>query len=58
MSDQDYEGLADLWSAIVKASTSGHPGPNDLPRTEWCENATEMREYALKLVFWFPDPPP
>lgn len=23
---------------------------SDLPRTEWCENAAEMREYALKLV--------
>lgn len=29
MSNQDFEGLDDLWTVIKKAAVSGHSGPNN-----------------------------
>lgn len=50
MSDQDYEGLDGLWTAIKKSATSGHSGPNDGRMFDGCLFVTEREWGAISLV--------
>jgi hypothetical protein len=49
MSDQDFEGQDDLWTAIKKFATSGHSGPNDGRIFDGCLFVTE-KEWAAIAV--------
>ena len=47
MSDQDFEGLDDLWSAVKKSATSGHAGDKEGRIFDGCVFVTQREWKAI-----------
>lgn len=49
MSDQDLEGLDDLWTAIERAATTGHVGANNGRIFDGCLFVTKAEWKAIEI---------